>query len=224
MPAEGPGTKAVLKGLKLVFPRIAEQRAREEQEDREYRERKNASRNVDGDNRQRDLVPSNNQRNYDAPEDNMRSGSVRRGPSVNSNRQIQGSRNQSRSHARSGSIGQGSSNHRGGGIRSSRFEDEMPPESPRRGPSIWRSGSQGSQKRSTALTKFRPDIEETRYTHSPHPSRQASVRQDGPSRQNRAPGGSGNTGPSREASKFRPDIEEVRYTHSSKRSGQSSRR
>ena len=236
MPTQGPGTKLVLKGLKLAFPGIAEKRAREEQEDREYWERKNASRNIDDDNRQGGSVRSNHQGDYDAPEDNMRSGSFRRGPSVHSNRDNPGSRNQSRRHTRSGSIAQGPSHHRTGGSRGSRFEDDMPAESVRRGPSVWGSeaGSQRGEHQSTALTRFRPDIEEVRYTHqSANRSGQSSGRQDGPSRQNRASGGSPNNGPqragsmqnpSREMTRFRPDIEEFRYTHSPRRSGQSSRR
>lgn len=39
MPKQGPGTKLVLKGLKLAFPETAAQREREEQEEREERER-----------------------------------------------------------------------------------------------------------------------------------------------------------------------------------------
>lgn len=178
MPTQGPGTKLVLKGLKLAFPGIAEQRAREEQEDRENSSRKHASRNVSGDNQQRPSVHSKaaNQEDYNAPEDNVRQESIERGPSVHSNGE---SRNQTRGQNRSGSIQQGRSNYPNGESRGSRFEDHMPPENIQRGSSMHlNSGNRRLHRSSRDEGNFRPDIEEVRYTHTSSRSRQSSIRQD----------------------------------------------
>lgn len=246
MPTQGPGTKLVLKGLKLAFPRIAEQRAREEQEDREYSAQKHASRNANGDNQQAPSRHSKaaNQEDFNAPEDNVRQESVRRGASVHSNGGYQGSRHQSRGPSRSGSLQQGRSNVPIGASRGSRFEGDVPQENIQRGPSLHsrgssrsgslqqgrsnipngasrgirfedqmppgnlqrepsmhsNSGNRRSHHQSRGEANFRADIEEVRYTHTPNSSRQHSVRQDGPSRQSRASGGSDNSGPRRTAS------------------------
>ena len=236
MPTQGPGTKLVLKGLKLAFPGIAEQRAREEQEDREYSARKHASRNVDGEKQHGPSIHSKvaNQENYNAPEDNVRQESIRRGPSVRSHGGYQGSRNQSKGPSRSGSIQQQRSNHPNGASRGSRFEGEMPPENIQRRPSMHsNSGTRRTHQPSRDDGKL-PDIEEVRYTHTPNNSRQPSVRQDGPSRQSRVPnvqrehsmhsnsGSRRSHHPSRDEGELRPDIEEVRYTHTPQNSRQSS--
>ena len=273
MPTQGPGTKLVLKGLKLAFPGIAEQRAREEQEDREYSARKHASRNVDGEKQHAPSIHSKaaNQENYNAPEDNVRQESVRGGASVHGSRSqsrgqsrsgsirsnhqngasrgIQfedhmppeninggnpGSRNQSRGPSRSGSIQQQRSNHPYGASRGSRFEGDMPPENIQRRPSMHsNSGTRRNHQPSRDDGKL-PDIEEVRYTHTPNNSRQPSVRQNGPSRQSRVPnvqrehsmhsnsGSRRSHHPSRDEGEFRPDIEEVRYTHTPQNSRQSS--
>ena len=65
MPKQGPGTKLVLKGLAKAFPEIAEQRAREEQEERDqlhFSQRKQKSRHDGGEGRR---GPSTHSRNGD---------------------------------------------------------------------------------------------------------------------------------------------------------------
>ena len=63
MPKQGPGTKLVLKGLAKAFPEIAEQRAREEQEERDqlqFSQRRQKSRHDGGEDRR---GPSTHSRN-----------------------------------------------------------------------------------------------------------------------------------------------------------------
>ena len=112
MPKQGFGTKLVLKGLARAFPEIAEQRAREEQEERDQLQsgkRKQVSRYDDGEDRQ---GPSTHSRkghsrhghshaaeDYE-PEENNRRESIRREPSMHANSRDPGYHSQSRGHSR----------------------------------------------------------------------------------------------------------------------------
>lgn len=92
MPKQGPGTKLVLKGLRLAFPEIAAQREREEQEEREERERKqHPSREGDDDGAQQRQAPpsmhsnaAGKSRGSRFQDDNAPRESARRGTSVRS--------------------------------------------------------------------------------------------------------------------------------------------
>ena len=174
MPSQGPGTKLVLKGLKLAFPDIAEQRAREEQEDREYRERKQLLRNVDGGKLQ--------------------------GPSMHSNGGNQGPHSQPRGRTRSASIRQGPSNHPNGGSRGSHHPSRDKGGKSQQHIEEERYTHTSSRSRQPSKGEFQPHIEEERYIHTSNHSRQPSVRQDGPILQSRVSRVYSNMGPRRTAS------------------------
>ena len=115
MPQQGPGTKLVLKGLARVFPEIAEQRAREEQEERDRllgSKRKQTSRRDDRDDRQGQSgrsrrgssIHSHAAEDFE-PGENYRPESVQRGPSMHTNSRDPGYYSESRGHSRGESIG-----------------------------------------------------------------------------------------------------------------------
>ena len=84
MPKQGPGTKLVLKGLARAFPEIAEQRAREEQEERDqlqFSKRKQTSRHYDDEDRQ---DPSTHSRSSHQDMRSQTKGHSRHGSSLHS--------------------------------------------------------------------------------------------------------------------------------------------
>lgn len=102
MQTQGPGTKLVLKGLKLAFPKIAEKRQQEEREEQPERERERPSHTANGDREQGRPAPPSSHHHHSQPQ---------KPPehlfATHSKPASQKCRNHSRDPTRSGGVAQG---------------------------------------------------------------------------------------------------------------------